>query len=581
MRNLLGAAAALAALTLCACANDTARRAFENLRPASAPAVASPQWDAWVEQLITETFVAQPSFGVSSGRHEFDGKLTDWSAEGLNREVARLHAARERTKDFDEASLDARQRYEREYVLDALERDLFWQETMRWPAVSPANYGWALDPNVYVSREYAPLATRMRAYVSYAKAIPLAASQIRANLRTPMPRTYVQLGRILFGGLANFYARDVPPIFAPVQDAELQAQFRDANASAIEAMKGLDAWMASLEATATNDFAIGPARFAEMLWATEKVDVPIARLKETGERDMERNLAALRAACAKYMPGASLAACTDKVKADKPKEGPVAAAERQLVDLRAFIVSHKVVTIPSPDRAQVAESPPYQRWNAAYINTPGPYEKALPSIYYIAPPDPKWSAAEQAAYIPGKADLLFISVHEVWPGHFLQFLHAKRARTGLGRVFASYAFSEGWAHYSEEMMWEAGLGNGDPGTHIGQLMNALLRNARYLSAIGLHTGGMTVAQSEALFRDKAFQDPGNARQQAARGTFDPGYGNYLLGKLMIRKLRDDWTATRGGRAAWQAFHDELLSHGAPPLPLLREVMLGPDSGPPL
>ena len=583
MRDVLRALAALAFLTLCACAEQGVRDGVATMRAPAAPlpATASPLWDAWVDQFSTETFVARPHQGISSGRHEFDGKVADWSEEGLRQDIARLHAARARAKAFLDDTLDERQRFEREYVVDAIERDLFWEETMRWRTVSPGNYGWALDPSVYVTRDYAPLEARMRAYVAYARAIPRVAAQIRAALRTPMPRSYVQLGHIIFGGLANFYARDVPGIFAPVQDAALQAQFREANAGAVEAMKGLDAWMTSLEPTASNDFAIGPARFAEMLWATEKVDVPIARLKEIGERDMERNLAALREACAKYLPGASLADCTRKVKADKPKEGPVAAAERQLTDLRAFIVSRRIVTIPSAERAQVAESPPYQRWNAAYIDTPGPYEKELPSIYYIAPPDPKWTAAEQAAYIPGKADLLFISVHEVWPGHFLQFLHAKRARSKLGRVFSSYAFGEGWAHYAEEMMWEEGLGNGDPETHIGQLMNALLRDARYLSAIGLHTGGMTVAQSEALFRDKAFQDPGNARQQAARGTFDPGYGNYLLGKLMIRKLRDDWTATRGGRAAWQAFHDELLSHGSPPLPLLRKVMLGPDSGPPL
>jgi hypothetical protein len=391
----------------------------------------------------------------------------------------------------------------------------------------------------------------------------------------------VQLGRIIFGGLAKFYATAAVTTFAPVNDAALQADFREANVVAIEAMKSLDAHFASLEAGATNDYAIGAARFSEMLYATERVDVPLARLKEIGERDMERNLAALREACARYAPGASLKDCAEKVKAEKYPEGPVAAAAKQLEDLRRFLIARGVVSIPGPEQAMVAESPPHQRWNAAYINTPGPYETNLPAIYYIAPPDPAWSAKEQNDYVPGKADLLFISVHEVWPGHFLQVLHANRARSKLGRVFTSYAFAEGWAHYTEEMMWEVGLNDGDAATHIGQLLNALLRNARYLSAIGLHTGGMTVAQSEALFREKAFQDAGNSRQQAARGTFDPGYGNYLLGKLMIRKLRDDWTANRGGRAAWQRFHDEFLSHGAPPIPVIRKVMLGPDAGPPL
>ena len=249
--------------------------------------------------------------------------------------------------------------------------------------------------------------------------------------------------------------------------------------------------------------------------------------------------------------------------------------------LRAFVVEKALVTIPGPEQARVAETLPHERWNAASIDIPGPYEKDLPSIYYITPPDPKWTKAEQDEYIPSRSVLQFISAHEVWPGHFLQHQHATRSRSAIARLFGSYAFNEGWAHYAEELMWEAGLGDGDPATHVGQLQEALLRNVRLLSAIGLHTGGMTVAQSEKLFREQAFQDPGNARQQADRGTFDPGYGAYTLGKLMIRKLRDDWTATRGGRDAWHAFHDRMLSYGSPPVPMLRVLMLGDRAGPPL
>jgi uncharacterized protein (DUF885 family) len=202
----------------------------------------------------------------------------------------------------------------------------------------------------------------------------------------------------------------------------------------------------------------------------------------------------------------------------------------------------------------------------------------MPSTYYISPPDPSWPKAEQDAYVPGAADLLFTSVHEVWPGHFLQFLHANRSSFQFGQVFVGYAFAEGWAHYTEEMMWEAGLGDGSAEIHIGQLSNALLRNARYLCAIGLHTQGMTVDACEKMFREEAFQDPGNSRQQAARGTYDPAYLNYTMGKLMIMKLRADWIASRGGRDAWSQFHDQFLSFGGPPIPLVREQMLGTPKG---
>jgi len=182
----------------------------------------------------------------------------------------------------------------------------------------------------------------------------------------------------------------------------------------------------------------------------------------------------------------------------------------------------------------------------------------------------------QAAYIPGKDDLLFTSVHEVMPGHFLQFLHSNRSASLIGRLFVGYGFAEGWAHYTEEMMWDAGLGAGDPEVHIGQLSNALLRNCRFISAIGLHTGGMTLAQSKDLFMKECYQDEGNAEQQAARGTYDPAYLNYTMNKLMIRKLRDDWTASRGGRDAWKQFHDRFLSFGGPPVPLVRQAMMSED-----
>ena len=563
-----------------------------------APAASALVWDAFASEFIEATFVARPNVAVNKGRHEFDGKLPDFSAAGLKREIERLHAARDRARAFDAATLEPRRQLERDYVLAEIEGELFWTEEAERPWTNPGFYGFAIDPNVYLDREYAPLEQRMRAYIAYANGVPLIAAQARQNLRTPMPRTYVRLGRIIFGGLASYYEKDAPLVFAGVGTAAMREEFAAANAGAVRAMKGLDTWLAQQEAGATDGFAIGTAKFERMLNATERVDLPVARLKEIGELDLERNLAALREACARFAPGANLPECVAKMQAKKRPEGPVQGARAQLAELRAFIVEKGVVGIPGPELPLVAEAPAYRRWNAAYINIPGPFEKNLPSTYRIAPPDPAWSPAEQAAYIPGESDLLFISAHEVWPGHFLQHLHSNRSASMVGRVFQSYAFSEGWAHYAEEMMWEMGLGNGDPEVHIGQLTNALLRDVRYLSAIGLHTGGMTVQQSEAMFREKAFQDPGNARQQAARGTFDPAYGNYTLGKLMIRKRRrprgtrgataGDHGARiapvmvgRGGRRSWQSFHDEFLSHGSPPIPLVRKAMLGPDAGPPL
>ena len=539
----------------------------------------SAAWDSYVNEFLEAYFVAHPDFAVRAGRHEFDGKLPDWSAEGFASEAKRLHAEKARVAGFPELTLSPRQRFERDYIASVIDADLFWIESAQWPFRCPQFYADAIDPDVYVSREYAPLDQRLKAFTAYAKAIPTAVEQIRKNLRTPLPKTFVNIGHTNYGGLMTFYEKDVPAIFASVKDEQLQKDFKEANNGAIKAMKDLNDWFTAQEPTATNDFALGAEKFSEMLKATERVDVPLSELSQIGRRDLDRNLAALKEACSTYAPGASIKECVAKAQSHKPTGGSVEMARKQLGDLKSFINERKVVTIPGTEEAKVAEAPAYRRWNFAYINIPGPYEKGLPSVYYIAPPDPAWSQKEKDAYVPGVGSLLFTSVHEVWPGHFLQFLHANRSSSKLGQLFVGYAFAEGWAHYTEEMMWDAGLGNNEPEMHIGQLLEALLRNVRFVSAIEMHTGKMTVEESEKMFLEEGYQDAANARQQAARGTFDPAYLNYTMGKLMIRKLREDWTATRGGKQAWQAFHDEFLRYGGPPIPLVRKAMLPGDTGP--
>jgi hypothetical protein len=542
--------------------------------------VTSPEWDQYVTSFLDDYFAAHPDFAVTQGRHEFDGKLPDFSKAGLGKEAARLHTERTRAAGFTE-NLDSKQQFEREYVLAAIDADLFWLESARRPYRNPYFYSDPLDPQVYLTRPYAPLDQRMRAFTAYERALPTALQQVRANLETPMPPTFVGMGRLTFGGLAKYFEHDVAGIFSSVKDPQLQSDFAAANKDAIQALKSLDAWLASQKTSAKENFALGADLFQKMLYDTERVSIPLEQLEAIGRQDLDRNLAALKEACSQFAAGKTLAECVAKEIADKPPGNPVEAARVQLKELRSFIADNNFVTIPGTEEAQVNEAPPYQRWNFAYINIPGPYEKGLPSVYYISPPDPKWPPAEQKAYLPGKASLLFTSAHEVWPGHFLQFLHANRAPSRFGQVFVGYAFAEGWAHYAEELMWEAGYGAKDPETHVGQLTEALLRNVRFLSAIGLHTGHMTVAESDKMFRESAFADAGDARQQAARGTFDPAYLNYTMGKLMIRKLRDDWAATRGGRNGWREFHDQFLSFGGPPIPLVRTAMLGASAGPPL
>src|SRR5688572_5696813 len=431
---------------------------------------------------------------------------------------------------------------------------------------------------MYLAREYAPLPKRLQGFLGYARAIPNLAAHIRANLRTPLPKAFIERGAAGFGGYAEFFRKEMPPIFAGLDDAKLKADLGEATLAAAKAMEELTGWLESQRATATDGFALGAPRFREMLRETERVDMPLEDLELVGRKDLERNLAALREACAELAPKATLAACVNRMRANKPAGGSVEGARAQLAELRQFVLDKKIVSIPSEEQALVDESPPYNRGNFAYISTPGPYENpAVKATYYVAPPDPKWSAAERNAYLPGRAYLLFVSAHEVWPGHYLQGQFANANPSKVGALWWNYSFGEGWAHYAEEMMYDAGLGAGDPEMRVGMLANALLRDVRFLSAICLHSGCMTLEESEKMFREQAFADAGNARQQALRGTYDPGYLAYTLGKLMIRKLRTDWLAANPG-ATQQQFHDKFLSFGVPPVPMVRARMLGETAG---
>jgi len=586
MSSLLKVSAALSGLLLLSVAGC-------GQAPPSAPAAkalspASQQWAEITKGFINDYLNAQPFFAAQAGRHEYDGQLPELSDHGIKREIARLHDEQAQIQAVDPSTLQPNERFDREYLLNVTNRDLFWLEQARYPYSNPYWYLDNIDPDMYLSRNYAPLDVRMKAYIKYAQGIPRMVADIKDNLKGPLPKTFVELGIDDFGGFADFYKKDVAPVFAAVQDPALQKQLTDADTAAAASMTDLNDYLVGQRKTANDKFALGKDLFAQMVKQTEGVDVPIEQIEAAGRADLERNTAALKAECAVFLPKGTVQACIAKVSANKPKNGPVERAREQLAMLKDFVQKNNVVSIPPPgdQQALVAEAPPYNRSNAAFIQTPGPYDHNVAYVYNIAPPDPKWSKAEQAAYIPSEATLLSTSVHEVWPGHFLQFLHSNSNPDKVEGLWVGYAYAEGWAHYCEEMMIEEGLGKDDPQIHIGQLTDALLRDVRLLSSIGMHTEGMTVAQSEKMFKEQAYQDPGNARQQAARGTYDPAYLNYTLGKLMIRKLRTDWiakkrAATPGQAAAgaddkalWHDFHDEFLSHGGPPIPLLRKEMLG-------
>jgi Bacterial protein of unknown function (DUF885) len=570
MNAIRRAIGALVVATLCGCSH---------------PQTPTETWHTLVNDYVESYLHAHPAFAAAQGRHEYDGRLPDWSEVGLLAEAARIERFRQRVERFPVAQLTPSEQFEREYLLTRIDRELFWTRVAQAPFHNPAFYlgmsdgGDSLDPATYVVKPYASVDARARAFIAYAHEVVRVAPDIRRNLAHPMPATYVKLGVAGFRGLASFYRKDAPQAFAAVHDRALLPALMAAAEPAARALDGIaDELNRRAQTTGFTD-ALGADRFAQLLHMTERVDLPLSDVEAALRVDLDRNLVALDAACHTYAPTLTTRDCVARMNANKPTEGPVAAARAQLPALKQFIQDHDLVSIPGTEDALVEESPPYNQQNGAYIDPPGYFDRGVPAVYYLSPPDPTWTPEEQASYVESRANLLFVSTHEVWPGHFLQFQWSNRTASTVGGLWVGYAFAEGWGHYAEEMMWEAGLGQGDPEIHIGQLVNALERNVRAIVAIGLHTHGMTVEAAEHLFADKAYADPGEARQQAARGTYDPGYLNYTLGKLMIRKMRNDYCESRGGRACWKEFHDKLLAWGGPPLPLLRHVLLPGDTRP--
>lgn len=547
--------------------------------PASSESTA-PAFEDVAAKALDDYLAARPNAAVEVGLHAYDGKLPDFSADGLRAQVEMAATTIEALEAFDPDTLTDVQRAERAALLTTLEEVRFRIEVLEEPMQNPMFYVGILDLTPYVSRDYAPLEQRAEAIIAFAEAVPAHLSAAKANLQPALPRTFIETALIQARGTASFARTDVPAAMNALPEGPLADRMGKALEAMATALDGYAGYLEEARGRATDDFALGPEVFARMLQTTQGIDVELGQLETVIRADLERNLAAMQEAAAALSPKKSTKAVIDKVHKDKPKPGKVIAeATEQSVRMKAFLQEKDLVTIPSDDEAQVVETPPFMRWNAAFLSSAGVFEtKPLPSFYYISPPDPSWPKAKQRAYVPDRADLLFITIHEVWPGHFLHSLHLKRGDSRVLKALWNYTTGEGWAHYTEEMMWDAGFSD-DPAIHIGQLQNALLRNVRSLCAIGLHTQGMTVAQCQQMFVDQAFQSEGNAEQEARRGTFDPMYLAYTTGKLVIKKMRADLEAkadAEGKPFDEKAFHDRLLSYGAAPLSAIRAGLVPDD-----
>jgi len=564
---------------LCAACGGTPTPA----KPAPAqPTAAERALATTIAGFVTGHLAFRPGLGIELGLHEYDGVVPDRAPAAIAAEVARLTTAQATFEAIDPTKLGHAAQVEREVVLAEIRKERFELEVRRRPSRDPFYYlrGFSLNP--YIARDYAPAAQRAAAMLRACEAAPAYYRQAAAQLEPALPKAWLQVGVMMSGGTIDFVRGDAKQAFAALPDVALRGRLDaclDTLAGELTAFQGA---LKSRFPAATDDFRLGADTMIAMLRATEGLDLDIATLERVITADLERNRAAIVAAAKELDPAATTAAVVAQVTSDKPSvEGVLDEATAQLAQLQRFVTAHELVSIPRPDPIEVRASPSFMRGNFAALGGVGPFESSpLASFYYIAPPDPAWPEAEQKAYLPSVPDLLFVSAHEVFPGHFVQGMHQRASGSRVLQMFETYTASEGWAHYVEEMLWEQGLGKGAPRIHIGQLKNALLRDVRFAVALGYHAGTLTVDDATRMFQELAFADPGNARQQAMRGTVDPMFLGYTLGKLIIMELRADWQRAHPG-ASIGAFHDELLSYGEAPLPVTRRMMLGAAAGPPL
>lgn len=547
---------------------------------ASSPAPAAKTLAQVRDAYLAAHHAAWPVQAAKSGLHEHDGKLPDVTAPAIEKEIARLDAAIIELEGIGAAT--PAEQLDRAILIAQARRQRFALRDWKLLDKQPLVYLFAIlgGPNLlmYVDRPYASEAERAKGLAGVCRAFPSFYAEAKKKLPEQIPGTWLMMSKMVGGGLLKLVA-NAPKAF-PNLEAGARADLDEALGQCTSALTDFLAFLQTRKSS--NDFRLGEALYLRMLKENEGLDVTVARLREVAEADLERNRAAVAEAANKIDPKRPVADVVAEVIADKPAADAVLKiATEQAVQQRQFLIDRKIVSIPSSDVAEVKVTPPFMRFNFAFLNSAGPFEqKALPSYYYITPPDPAWPEDKQRGYLPSRHFLFYVTAHEVWPGHFLHHLHQKKSASVASKHFCSYAMSEGWAHYTEEMMWAEGAGGDDAKNHIGQLQGALVRNVRFMASLGFHTGDLTVPEAKQMFVEQAFRDEGNAMQQAVRGTMDPGYLSYTLGKLMIMKLRKDWMASNPG-ATLQQFHDTFLSYQCANIPDIRRFMLGENAGPAL
>ena len=555
---------------------------------AAAPALADTGADyhTIVQDYFTGEYAAHPTEATSLGLHAGDASLDDMSAAAHQADIARLHAILGRLAKIDTSALPPLARDDSDVLRAQIGGQLLELETMQQWRHNPATYVDLATNAIYelIERNFAPLTIRLADVVAREKQLPGMLDNGRKNL-TAMPPVFIDIAQEELEGARGFIANDVPQAFADVKDPALKAQLADSTKQVLAAFASYKAWLTEQKPLAHGSFVLGRETLQRLLAADLVSETP-EQVLAAGRAQLAKDAAAFQATAAKLDPKAPDQAL-DLLGQDHPDAAHLISTARDgLVMLQHFINDKKIVTLPSQALPVVAETPPFSR---ALVfgeeDPPGPYEThATTAYYYITPPDQTLPKAEQEKYLAyfNRTLLENLSVHEALPGHFTQFLFsaAHPEWSDVRKTAHSYTTTEGWAHYAEQMMPDEGLGDGTPKLRLAQLQDALLRDCRLVASISMHTGSMTLAQASDMMSKQCFQPASVAYKEARRGTSDPAYFSYTLGKLEILKLRSDAQAKEGSSFTLQHFHDRFLSAGLVPVSIIRREILG-TSGPDL
>ncbi len=537
------------------------------------------------EEYITKSLEWNPQTGVYLGLHEYDGKLGDFSKPNIDKRVTSLKKFDQEFSAIDSTTLSKRNYYDWKIIKSNVKNELFSFEDLKPFTKNPMVYAGAIDVNIYIQRNFAPIEQQIKSIIAIEKSAPKFFENAKANLQDSLALPHIKLAIDIARGSASFLGKDLLVALKNVKNDSLMKSFNETNQKAIAAINDFAAFLEKEKLPkANNKYAIGVENYKKMLLYQEEIKLSPDEILAIGLKELKKEQASFNAAAKIINPNKKPIDVYNEMQKEHPTaQDLIPHARKNIEAIRQYLIDHKIVTMPSEVRVKIQETPAYARsTSTASMDSPGPFEtKATQAFYYITPVDPKWTPKQQEDWL---AQFNFyttdiVSIHEAYPGHYTQFLHSNASKTSkIQKIFMSYAYVEGWAHYTEKMMIDEGYGNdGDPikaaKYRLAQSGDALLRICRLCVSINTHCHGMNVDDATKFFMNNWYQGDKPSRQEALRGTYDPGYLFYTLGKLQILKLREDYKKQEGSNYNLQKFNDAMLDNGMPPIQILREILL--------